>query len=429
MMDRLTALPFFVVLMGLGALAMLVPAIHAVVLDDYVTMRVFFYGAVLFSILTLMIGLTTISYAPENVARSQLMALFASFTALPMMFAVPFAEAHNGVDYLDAWFEMVSCFTTTGATLYDDTGQLTPSLHVWRGMVGWMGGLLIWVTAVSIFAPMNLGGFEVRATGSTGRGAATHFRQIARIADPSERLARYTAQLFPIYTGLTFLLWLALASLGEVPYVALVHAMSVMSSSGVSAIGGLYYAASGVWGEVVIFLFFVFALSRLAFSRGIVGEAQGGLLRDPEFKTALVLIGGSTVLLFGRHFFGAIAEDQNNISQGLAAVWGTVFTGEARRIRRKGAYISWIFFMLFAISVAVVMLLLSLTGVQFETAMVLSVSALSTTGPLANIAAESPILYAGLPDMTKLILAAAMVLGRLEALAIIALFNPEIWRK
>jgi len=85
--------------------------------------------------------------------------------------------------------------------------------------------------------------------------------------------------------------------------------------------------------------------------------------------------------------------------------------------------------MLFAISVAVVMLLLSLTGVQFETAMVLSVSALSTTGPLANIAAESPILYAGLPDMTKLILAAAMVLGRLEALAIIALFNPEIWRK
>jgi len=102
---------------------------------------------------------------------------------------------------------------------------------------------------------------------------------------------------------------------------------------------------------------------------------------------------------------------------------------EARRIRRKGAYISWIFFMLFAISIAVVMLLLSLTGVQFETAMVLSVSALSTTGPLANIAAETPISYAGIPEPAKLILAAAMVLGRLEALAIIALFNPEIWRK
>ena len=101
---------------------------------------------------------------------------------------------------------------------------------------------------------------------------------------------------------------------------------------------------------------------------------------------------------------------------------------EARRIRRKGAYISWVFFMLFAISIAGVMVLLSLTGVQFETAMVLAVSALSTTGPLAEVAAETSISFAGLPDLAKVILAFAMVLGRLETLAIIALFNPEIWR-
>jgi trk system potassium uptake protein TrkH len=101
---------------------------------------------------------------------------------------------------------------------------------------------------------------------------------------------------------------------------------------------------------------------------------------------------------------------------------------EARRIRRKGAYISWIFFMLFSLSIAAVMVLLSLTGVQFETAMVLAVSALSTTGPLAIVAAETPIAYSGIPDLAKVILAMAMVLGRLETLAIIALFNPEIWR-
>mgnify|MGYP000317243735 CR=1 FL=1 len=77
----------------------------------------------------------------------------------------------------------------------------------------------------------------------------------------------------------------------------------------------------------------------------------------------------------------------------------------------------------------VVMLLLSLTGVQFETSLVLAVSALSTTGPLALVAAEVPIAYSGLPDAAKIILAFAMVLGRLEALAIIALFNPEIWQR
>jgi len=61
--------------------------------------------------------------------------------------------------------------------------------------------------------------------------------------------------------------------------------------------------------------------------------------------------------------------------------------------------------------------------------MVLSVAALSTTGPLAAIAAETPISYAGIPDGAKIILAFAMVLGRLEALAIIALLNPEFWRR
>jgi len=85
--------------------------------------------------------------------------------------------------------------------------------------------------------------------------------------------------------------------------------------------------------------------------------------------------------------------------------------------------------MLFAISIAAVMVLLALTGVQFETAMVLSVSALSTTGPLADIAAETPISYSGIPNMAKIVLAFAMALGRLETLAIIALMNPEFWRR
>ena len=96
------------------------------------------------------------------------------------MFAIPFYEAVGNTTFLNAWFEMVSCLTTTGATVYDNAGRLTPSLHLWRGLVGWLGGLLVWITAVSIFAPMNLGGFEVRATGARGQGGICDFTQIAR---------------------------------------------------------------------------------------------------------------------------------------------------------------------------------------------------------------------------------------------------------
>ncbi len=506
-MGWIVRLPFFVILMGLGAIAMIVPAAHAVVMEDFNTMRVFFYGFILFSVLTLMIGLATAGYEPPSVARSQLVGLLAAFSVLPLMFAIPFYEAVGNTTFLDAWFEMVSSFTTTGATVYDTAGRLTPSQHLWRGLVGWLGGLLVWVTAVSIFAPMNLGGFEVRATGNAGRGASGAFSQIAQIADPSERLLRYTLTLTPIYTALTGALWIGLVIAGEFPYIALMHAMSTLSTSGISAIGGLYFAASRFWGELLIFCFFVFALSRLTFSSGLIGERDQGLRRDPEFITALILIGTVTMLLFLRHFIGASEQAEPAKAQDVAAaLWGALFTvtsfltttgfeshywdgatdwsglstpglfligmaligggvattaggvkllriyalyrhGEreqerllhpssiggggkdARRIRKQGAYISWVFFMLFALSIAAVRLMLSLTGVQFETAMVLAVSALSTTGPLASVAAETPIAYSGLPDAAKVILAFAMVLGRLEALAIIALFNPEIWQR
>ena len=283
--------------------------------------------------------------------------------------------------------------------------------------------------------------------------------------------------------------------------------MSTLSTSGISPIGGLYFAGSGFWGEVLILCFFVFALSRLTFSRGLIGEADRGLRRDPEFQTALVLIASVTLLLFLRHFLGAAESTASaSLDQIGTALWGGLFTvtsfltttgfesrfwdgatlwsglqtpglfligmaligggvattaggvkllriyalyrhGEreqerllhpssiggggkdARRIRKQGAYISWVFFMLFALSIAAVMVMLSLTGVQFETSIVLTVSALSTTGPLASVAAETPIAYSGIPDTAKIILAGAMILGRLETLAIIALFNPEIWQR
>jgi len=501
-----TRLPFFVVLMGMGTLSMLIPAAHGLALSDFNVMRVFFYGTILFGILTLLIGLATAGYSPPSVVRSQLVTLVAAFTVLPILFAIPFYEAIAGTTFLDAWFEMISSFTTTGATLYDTTGRLTPSLHLWRATVGWMGGFLIWVTALAILAPMNLGGFEVRALGRVGPDAATDVDPFGEKAAASDRLARYANHLFPIYFGLTAVLWLGLVSFGEVPYIALIHAMSTLSTSGISAIGGLAFTASGFFGEFMILLFAVFAISRLTFSFGLRREGtQQNLLDDPEVRVAFALISGVSVLLILRHFVGTVDVSGATFGDFAKASWGAVFTvtsflttsgfesrfwvdtadwtglqtpgifllglamlgggvattaggakllrvyalyrhseremarllhpssvggggKAARQIRKQGAYISWVFFMLLAVSIMAVMLLLSLTGVQFETSMILSVAALSTTGPLANVAGEVPIAYSGLPDMAKVILAAAMVLGRLETLALVALFNPDFWR-
>jgi trk system potassium uptake protein TrkH len=101
----------------------------------------------------------------------------------------------------------------------------------------------------------------------------------------------------------------------------------------------------------------------------------------------------------------------------------------ARHLRRQGAYIAWIFFMLFAISIAVVMLALSLDGLNLNDSITFAIAALSTTGPVAQMAGSVPLSYAALSDSARMILVASMVLGRVETLAIIALLNPEFWRR
>jgi len=98
------------------------------------------------------------------------------------------------------------------------------------------------------------------------------------------------------------------------------------------------------------------------------------------------------------------------------------------RISRDGAQIAWVFFMLYALTLAAVMTALGLSGVEFEDATILAVSALSTTGPLATYAGQEAISITSLGDGAKWVLLITMVIGRVEALALISLLNPEFWR-
>jgi len=500
------SLPLIIILIGLGAVSMILPALHAAVLRDWETARTFFQAGVMFLILTAMLALATSNRVIKRRSRSYLLGLLAAFTILPLMLAVPFIRAVPDTSFLNAYVEMVSDFSTTGATLFDDPGSLPPSVHLWRALVGWMGGFLMLVAAVAILAPMNLGGYEVLSSDQTGRGA-TAGGQAAWAQDGSERLRRFTVQILPIYTGVTLVLWIVLLVLGDMPLVAISHAMSVMSTSGISPIGGLNNAASGWGGEAAILLALVFAISRQAYSSDQTSVGLFRLNSDPEFRLALFLVITVTALLFLRHWAGALGEDSvGDLTSAAGALWGSLFTVTsfltttgfesadwlaargwsglatpglilmglaligggvattaggvkllriyalykhgtremarlvypssvggagtvARRLRRRGATFAWVFFMLFALTLALTISLFTLSGLDFETATILAVAGLSTTGPLVGIAGPEPINIGDLSRFVKLIFAATMVLGRLETLAIIALLNPEFWRK
>lgn len=498
-------LPLSLLIWGIASLAMWLPAVHAVIRDEHAVSRAFFYAGLLGLIVVISIGVALSSRKPRYGVLGQLLSLLAAFSVLPAFLAIPVYEALQTTSFLNAYFDMVSAITTTGANIYDDPKRLDDSLHLWRAQVGWMGGFLMWVAASAILAPLSLGGFEVTARGEPGRAVSAPM-QMERI-DSRTRLLRVSKTLAPVYFGLTGVVWALLMMSGETTLTAVSHAMSVMATSGISPVGGMENATAGRAGEAVLFLFMFFALSRLTFSADTMTSGRGRLDKDPEFRIGLLLVFGLPVLLFVRHWLAAYEVDAVGTPvQAWHAFWGSMFTvlsflsttgfesadwdaaqqwsglgtpglilmglavigggvattaggvkllrvyalylnglrdmerlihpssvsGEGarnRRIQKDGAFIAWIFFMLFAISLAAIATILSALGSSFEEAIVLTIATLSTTGPLIDIASSEPIRIADLGVASKAVLCATMVLGRLETLAIVALFTSDLWRR
>ncbi len=503
-MRAILALPLFLLMSGVGCVSMLLPAALALYMGNFHDARSFFYSGLLGLIVIAFIGIAMSGNKHNQSGLSQLRALLAGFAILPVFLAVPFYEAVQTTSFINAYFEMVSSLTTTGATLFDPERLSAPE-HLWRAQVGWMGGLLIWVSAAAILAPLALGGFEVTSLAVPGHSRLSGSARADR-TNPARRLMRVIVALVPVYTGLTIALSLMLLVAGDGPLVALCHAMSTMATSGISPVGGLAETNSGVTGEAIIFCFLFFSLSRLTFSKDTAGAARSGLGTDPEFRLGVGIVIGVPVLLFLRHWVASFeVGDEQNVAAGLGALWGALFTtlsflsttgfesidwtyaqswsglgtpglilmglaliggGVAttaggvklmrvfalylngareierlihpsslgrspegmRRIRREGAFIAWVFFMLMAMTIAGVTTFLGLLGVEFSQSVLLAVATLSNTGPLISSAAEAPLELISQSNGVKATLVGAMVLGRLELLAIVVMLTPDAWR-
>ncbi|MBE3638477.1 TrkH family potassium uptake protein [Mangrovicoccus algicola] len=498
--------PLFLWFTGICALAMLPPALLAATDGDFEAGRPFLYGAVLLCSVTFMIALAMNNRPSAMPAREQLLALLGAFTVLPAILAWPLMEAAPGLAWLDAWLEMVSAATTTGMTMEPAPLAWSRAVHLWRAEIGWLGGLLIWVAAIAILAPLRIGGFElILPRNREIRREVQWMGQ--RAMTPQQRILRATATLGWVYAGLTFALWILLMVVGEMPFIALCHAMAVLSTSGISPVGGLTGGQAGIPGELVIFAFLIFAVSRRSFSRDLPALGNRWIWQEPEVMVAAGCVALVTMVLFMRHWY-VLFETAESFGIGLIprAVWGAVFTSASfltttgfvseqweiarlwsglstpgmvlmglaligggvatsaggvkllriyvlykhgqheisrlihpstvggvgsrqRLFGREAAFIAWLFFMVTALSIAFVSMVLSLVGHSFETATVLTLAAISNTGQLTQVAVMPAIVPASLSPATKLVLAAAMALGRLETLAIIALLNPNFWRR
>ncbi|MEM7489907.1 MAG: potassium transporter TrkG [Pseudomonadota bacterium] len=505
MAGTLTRVPLLVLLAGVLSASMYLPSVHALIRDDHFESRTFFYYGTIFLALTGAVALATARHRSRNITRSHLVALLLALTVLPLVAAAPLLEIVGDTRPVNGWLEMVAAVTTTGGSVFDPD-RLSSTLHLWRALVAWQGGLLIWIAAAAILAPLRLGGFEVVQDDEADRPVSA--MAIARQTLPERRILRAAGTLIPVYTALTVTLGLILAALGEAPTTAAIHAMSTMATSGITGPTPIQTAEAGIAGEAVIFAFLFFAVSRQTFAADLYRGRLVHLSEDRELRIAAIVVAGVTAILFARHWIGAFEIDMStNVPAASAALWGAAFTvlshltttgfvssewavarawsglqtetpavlllglamfgggvattaggvkllrifalyahgrremnllvhphsvaggpGAARRIPARGIEAAWIFFMLFAVSIATVTLGLTAAGLDFEAGLVLAVAGLSTTGPLAAAAFGPGQDLTTITDAAKFVFAAAMVVGRLETLALIALFNPDFWR-
>ena len=257
MQARLAKVPLLVVLIGATGLLMLVPSLKAVADQQAHVARGFFYSALMFILLAMFLALAL--GARKDVRRGGNQGLFSLlatlYLVLPAVMAVPLAETLAQLRFVDAWFEMISSFTTTGGTVIDLPRRVPEAVHLWRGMAGWLGGLFILSAATALLAPLGLGGLELirRDLGAIPRSGLG-------MAGPGVRLQAHAAVVLPAYAGLTLALWVVLTLAGVPGFEALMQAMATLSTSGIlprETLGGI-----GLIAEIAIFVCLIIALSR-----------------------------------------------------------------------------------------------------------------------------------------------------------------------
>jgi trk system potassium uptake protein TrkH len=500
--------------MGIAlSLSMQLPALHALLGDDHDTARAFFYWGLLSALAMSGVAVAAARPEPTRPARAHLLALLGAFALLPALAALPMREVVPDARFSTHYAEMVMAATTTGGSLFAPD-RLPLSAHLWRALVAWQGGLLIWIAAAAVLAPLRLGGSEVIR--ASPRVAGLRVARDGLGPRPSARLIRIARALTPVYVALTGALWLLLSAAGAAPTEAAILAMSTLATSGITAGSDAQGLDVGLAGEAAIMAFLVFAITRRAFASDLHGSGgEGGrvrgLLADRELRMAAAITGAVVLALMARHVLAGIdwaAEEtgMGPLRAAAGAAWGAAFTvlsfltttgflssewalarawsgfetpgvlllgltmfggGVAttaggvkllrvwalyqhgrremdllvhpsavtggrharERLPESGLEAAWIFFMLYATSLAGTTLLLTLAGAGFQQALILATAALSTTGPILDailplgpgiIAESGPI---------KAVFVGAMVLGRLETLALLALFNPDFWRR
>ena len=398
------------------------------------------------------------------------------FGALPYLLSGAIPSLTN------AFFETISGYTTTGASILTDIEAVSKGILFWRSLTQWIGGMGIIVLALAILPFLGIGGMQLFVAEAPG---ITPDKLQPRIQETAKRL-------WFIYVGLTVSEAILLYLAGMGAYDAINHSLTTMATGGFSTMKASLQGQSAAIQYIVIAFMFLagtsFTLTYFALKRNfkkiikneefivyflftvaitlivtitlmvVTDYSTEKSFRDALFQVVsiitttgfvsadytawapflsvlffiLLFVGGSAGSTAGgvkviRHvvlFKNSFLELKRQLHP--SAVIPVRISGKA--IEQNIVFNVLAFIMIYILVFLVGVTLLASMNVGFDTAFGAVATSLGNVGP--GIGEVGPVdNFSGMPMGGKWLLSALMLLGRLELFTVLMLLSPHFWRK
>ena len=440
-----------------------------------------FFGA---SIVTIVFGalffLANIDHDRKVNLQQAFLLTALSWLSVAVFGSLPFIFSSMEMSITDAFFESMSGITTTGSTIISNLENAPKGILLWRAILQWLGGIGIIVMAITLMPIMNVGGMQLFKISSNDSSE--------KILPKSKEIA---LRLIYIYSALPAVCAISYWVFGMGKFDSLTHSMTTIATGGFSNYNQSIGYFNSIYIEISSMIFIILgSIPFIAYIKFLNGNKKI-FTNDTQIKSFLKIIILSVIILSfylvltnnENYSFRSIFFNTISILTGTGYVnaefdsWGSfpitiflalMFIGGCagsttcgvkifriqilylfilnqikKIIYPKGVFlikydqnsvdekfvasiISFIFF--YFVIFFILAALLSLTGLDFITALSGAATSISNVGP-----GLGPIIgpngdFSSLPDISKWVLSVGMILGRLELFAILVLFLPSFWK-
>lgn len=467
-------------IMLVGSATFLLPCIVSLYYKEFECAISFFIVAFAVAIISLPLAIIK----PKNkhmYAREGLVIVALMWVIYPIFGALPFYISGAIPNFIDAIFESISGFTTTGSTILTDIENLPNGILFWRTFTHWIGGMGVLVLAIAIFPSSNDSMYLMRAECAGP--------QVGKIVPKGKNSARY---LYSIYLGLTVLTTIFLILGGMPVFDSICHAMSTAGTGGFGLKNNSVVYYNSAYIDVVLTISMLLFGINFNMYYFLITKRLKDVFKNTELRVYLLIILISIILItieiypiyenvFTSLRFSSFQVVSIISSTGLATAdycqWSMLsqtilvilmfiggcagstsgglkvqrfiimFKSAKKSIKQTlnpksinivtsddkfldisivhGVHAYLIIYLGFFL---ISLLLISLNNVDFSTSFTAITTCINNIGPgLAKVGPTENFSF--FSNLSKIVLSIDMLLGRLECFPIIILFSPAIWRK